>query len=107
MSETTDWKAAASARTGVMSLKTIPGDGKSGMSRMRLIEEWGTGQVYCAPRQAGPTYGYRRFFLGGRGVPALEIGRRESNEPPATLRGAALGTSGSSLVGRVGLVGSS
>src|SRR4051812_46204070 len=56
MPSTAARSAAGSARTGVMSLNTTPGWGKSGMSRMRARRA-----------ETSTTPAYRRFFLRGRG----------------------------------------
>src|SRR4051794_30784856 len=58
-------KARGSARSGVMSLKTIPGLGKSGMSRM-----------YLARSIAGPSIEWRGY----------KVSPREATMPPSLRR---------------------
>src|SRR4051794_30745163 len=47
------WKARGSARRGVMSLKRIPGLGKSGMSRMYAFRSIGRASLTPAPPRGG------------------------------------------------------
>ena len=86
-------KASASARSGVMSLNTMPGLGKSGMSRIRSLirPRSGSEALFTHPAYRDPARAARRSGAGRRKVAGP--GRPPSgSRPPPARRGRRCGT---------------
>src|SRR5919107_5274202 len=99
MPSTAERKAAASARSGVRSLKVIPGLGKSGMSRTRAAKRSATSMPPTRPR-----YCLVRGALAARELPLAALARARLDRRCARATAGTGRATGRSGPGHLGLL---